>query len=200
VIDGALAGKTPRVEPVGRTFAYVLREGAPRLVIYQTDVRSIQLAKAALYAGAKLLIERFDAGPPERITLAGAFGSHIDPLYAMALGLIPDCDLARVAAAGNAAGTGARIALLNGAARREIEDVVRRDDKIETAIEPRFQQHFVAAMALPNKVDGFPHLSKAIRLPARSDGPERATARRRREIARQEAVEPSGPPAPRRTY
>jgi uncharacterized 2Fe-2S/4Fe-4S cluster protein (DUF4445 family) len=200
VIDGALAAKSSRIEPVGRTFAYVLHDGEPRLVIYQTDVRSIQLAKAALYAGAKLLIERFDAGPPERITLAGAFGSHIDPLYAMALGLIPDCDLARVAAAGNAAGTGARIALLNGAARREIEDVVRRVEKIETAIEPHFQQHFVAAMALPNKVDGFPYLSKAIRLPARSDGPERATARRRREIARQEAVEPSGPPAPRRTY
>ncbi|HXW20086.1 MAG TPA: ASKHA domain-containing protein, partial [Roseiarcus sp.] len=202
VIDGALAAKTPRIEPVGRTFAYVLHEGAPRLVIYQTDVRAIQLAKAALYAGAKLLIERFDAGPPERVTLAGAFGSHIDPLYAMTLGLIPDCDLAKVAAAGNAAGTGARIALLNASARREIEDVVRRVEKIETAIEPRFQEHFVAAMALPNKVDAFPHLAKSIRLPPRTVAPERAVGRRRREGGREEIATETvaSPPAPRRTY
>ena len=78
VIDGALASRTTRVEQVGRTFAYVLHEGAPRLLIYQTDVRAIQLAKAALYAGAKLLMERAGAAP-ERVTLAGAFGSHIDP-------------------------------------------------------------------------------------------------------------------------
>jgi uncharacterized 2Fe-2S/4Fe-4S cluster protein (DUF4445 family) len=202
VIDGAIAAKTRRIESVGRTFAYVLHEGAPRLVIYQTDVRSIQLAKAALYAGAKLLIERFDAGPPERVTLAGAFGSHIDPVYAMTLGLIPDCDLAKVAAAGNAAGTGARIALLNASARREIEDVVRRVEKIETAIEPRFQQHFVAAMAFPNKVDAFPHLAKTIQLPPRAAAPERAAGRRRRESSRDEVAAPAGPPppAPRRTY
>ena len=110
--------RTTRIEAVGRTFAYLLHEGAPRLQIYQTDVRAIQLAKAALYAGAKLLLERYGAAAPERITLAGAFGSHIDVAYAMALGLIPDCDLGHVAAAGNAAGTGARIALLNLAGAR----------------------------------------------------------------------------------
>ena len=70
VIDGALALRTTRVEQVGRTFAYVLSEGPPRLLIYQTDVRAIQLAKAALYAGAKLLMERAGAAP-ERVTLAG---------------------------------------------------------------------------------------------------------------------------------
>src|ERR1700675_4463167 len=139
VNDGALAEKSNRIEAVGRSFAYVLLEGEPRLLIYQTDVRAIQLAKAALYAGAKLLIERRGAGAPERVTLVGAFGSHIDPLYAMALGLIPDCDLARVAAGGNSAGTGARIALLNLASRAEIESVVRKIEKIETAIEPNFQ-------------------------------------------------------------
>jgi uncharacterized 2Fe-2S/4Fe-4S cluster protein (DUF4445 family) len=205
VIDGALAERTRRIESVGRTFAYVLHEGAPRLMIYQTDVRAIQLAKAALYAGAKLLIERFDVAPPERITLAGAFGSHIDPIYAMALGLIPDCDLAKVAAAGNSAGTGARIALLNSAARREIEDVVRRVEKIETAIEPRFQEHFVAAMALPNKVDAFPNLAKVTPLPERGvSGGERAPRRRRREASvvadAAPAMETIAPPPPRRTY
>jgi uncharacterized 2Fe-2S/4Fe-4S cluster protein (DUF4445 family) len=181
-IDGALAQRTPRVEAVGRTFAYLLHDGAPRLQIYQTDVRAIQLAKAALYAGAKLLLERYGAAAPERVTLAGAFGSHIDVTYAMALGLIPDCDLGKVAAAGNAAGTGARIALLNLAARAEIEDVVRRIEKIETALEPRFQEHFVAAMALPNKVDAFPNLARVIDLPPPRDiaGGERGQRRRRR--------------------
>jgi uncharacterized 2Fe-2S/4Fe-4S cluster protein (DUF4445 family) len=180
VIDGALAERTTRIEAVGRTFAYLLHDGAPRLQIYQTDVRAIQLAKAALYAGAKLLLERYGAPSPERITLAGAFGSHIDVTYAMALGLIPDCDLTKVAAAGNAAGTGARIALLNLAARSEIEDVVRRIEKIETAIEPRFQEHFVAAMALPNKVDAFPNLAKAIKLPPARDKAAGGRGQRRR--------------------
>jgi uncharacterized 2Fe-2S/4Fe-4S cluster protein (DUF4445 family) len=181
VIDGELAGRTARIEQVGRTFAYVLREGAPRLLIYQTDVRAIQLAKAALYAGAKLLMERAGAAP-ERVTLAGAFGSHIDPFYAMTLGLIPDCDLSKVASAGNAAGTGARIALLNVAARAEIEAVVRRVDKIETAIEPDFQRHFVAAMAFPNKEDAFPNLANRIALPARKE-PSGEGGRRRRRAA-----------------
>jgi uncharacterized 2Fe-2S/4Fe-4S cluster protein (DUF4445 family) len=181
VIDGALAERTKRVEQVGRTFAYVLREGAPRLLIYQSDVRAIQLAKAALYAGAKLLTERAGAAP-ERVTLAGAFGSHIDPLYAMTLGLIPDCDLAKVASAGNAAGTGARIALLNLAARAEIEGVARRIEKIETAIEPAFQRHFVAAMAFPNKEDVFLNLAKRVELPARK-APSVEGGRRRRRAA-----------------
>ena len=121
------------------------------------------------------------AGSPQidRIVLAGAFGSHIDVKYAMVLGLIPDCPLDQVRSAGNAAGTGARIALLNAAARREIEAVVRRIEKIETALEPSFQEHFVAAMALPHKTDAFPNLAKIVALPARpaSTGGER---RRRR--------------------
>jgi uncharacterized 2Fe-2S/4Fe-4S cluster protein (DUF4445 family) len=183
VIDGELAGRTSRIEQVGRTFAYVLREGGgPRLLIYQTDVRAIQLAKAALYAGAKLLMERA-AAKPGRVTLAGAFGSHIDPLYAMTLGLIPDCDLAKVASAGNAAGTGARIALLNLAARAEIESVVRRIEKIETAIEPDFQRHFVAAMAFPNKEDAFPNLAQRVALPPRKEPSGEGGRRRRRGAA-----------------
>jgi len=166
------------VEPVGRSFGYVLNEGEPRLIIYQTDVRAIQLAKAALYAGAKLLIEKRGAGGPQRVTLVGAFGSHIDPLYAMALGLIPDCELAHVANGGNAAGTGARIALLNLTSRAELEGVVRDIVKIETAIEPNFQAEFVAAMALPHASDPFDRLAEAIALPARKAA--EAPRRRRR--------------------
>ncbi len=167
LFDGALAESSPRIEPVGRSFAYVLHEGEPRLLIYQTDVRAIQLAKAALYAGAKLLIDKRGAGPPARVTLVGAFGNHIDTTYAMALGLIPDCDLSAVVNGGNSAGDGARIALLNLAARAEIEEVVRRIEKIETAIEPNFQAEFVAAMALPHASDSFENLARAIKLPQR---------------------------------
>ena len=144
-------------------------------------MRAIQLAKAALYAGAKLLIERRGA-PPERITLAGAFGAQIDPVYAMALGMIPDCDLDKVASAGNAAGTGARIALLNRAARAEIERVRAAIEKVETAIEPDFQALFVAAMAIPHKTDAFPNLARRIDLPAPSRGDQaRADAGGRRD-------------------
>ena len=189
-IDGALAAKTPRIEAVGRTFAYVLREGEPRLLIYQTDVRAIQLAKAALYAGVKLLMQRYGVEKVDRITLAGAFGAHIDPAFAMALGLIPDCDLAKVSSAGNAAGTGARIALLNLASRAEIEERVRGIEKVETAIDPAFQEEFVAAMAFPHARDAFPHLAAVLRLPdVRSlvGGPTR-----RRRARRDETLSRSG--------
>jgi uncharacterized 2Fe-2S/4Fe-4S cluster protein (DUF4445 family) len=175
LFDGALAERSKRIEAVGRSFAYVLHEGEPRLLIYQTDVRAIQLAKAALYAGAKLLIEKRGAGPPQRVILVGAFGSHIDTTYAMALGLIPDCDLGHVVNGGNSAGTGARIALLNLGARAEIEEVVRGIEKIETAIEPNFQAEFVAAMAFPHASDPFVNLARAIALPERkgAQGPRR---------------------------
>lgn len=85
----------------------------------------------------------------------------------MVLGMVPDCVLDRVIPAGNSAGAGARMALLNLEARAEIEDVVRRIEKIETAIESDFQDHFVRAMAIPHKTDPYPELSKAVSLPPR---------------------------------
>ena len=96
---------------------------------------------------------------------AGAFGAHISPKHAMVLGMIPDAPLSKVSSAGNAAGTGARIALLNRAARAEIEATVRDIHKIETAIEPRFQEHFVNASAIPNAVEAFPNLLGIVTLP-----------------------------------
>ncbi|MGX5827266.1 ASKHA domain-containing protein [Mesorhizobium sp. 43Arga] len=167
VVDGSLAARSPRVTANGRTFSYVLKEGEPKITITQTDVRAIQLAKAALYAGTKLLMEKQNTEHVDRIHFAGAFGSFIDPKYAMVLGLIPDCDLDKVSAVGNAAGAGARMALLNRGYRREIEETVSQIEKIETALEPKFQEHFVYAMALPNKVDPFPKLSAAVKLPPR---------------------------------
>jgi uncharacterized 2Fe-2S/4Fe-4S cluster protein (DUF4445 family) len=146
----------------------------------QADVRAIQLAKAALYAGARLLMERFGVGRVDRIRLAGAFGSHIDVKYAMVLGMIPDCPLEQVSPAGNAAGTGARITLLNRAARNEIEHRVRAVEKIETAIESHFQHHFVEAMGIPHSSEAFPELARSIVLPA--SGNRAASGARRRRV------------------
>ena len=155
-INAASADKSPRVVADGRTFSYVLHEGQPDIRITQNDVRAIQLAKAALHAGAKLLMERFGVEKVDRIRLAGAFGAHIDVKYAMVLGLIPECDLQQVSSAGNAAGTGARIALLDKQSRKLIESQVRKVEKIETAIEPKFQEHFVASMSIPNSGQSTP--------------------------------------------
>ena len=169
VIHGALAEKTPRIIPNGRTFSYLLHDGTPRITVTQNDVRAIQLGKAALYAGIKLLMEKQGIEEVSMIRFAGAFGTFIDPKYAMVLGLIPDCDLAEVKAVGNAAGSGAMMALLNRDHRREIEQTVSRIEKIETALEPHFQQIFINAMALPNKIDPFPRLAKEVKLPPKQD-------------------------------
>jgi uncharacterized 2Fe-2S/4Fe-4S cluster protein (DUF4445 family) len=179
VVDGAAAARSPRIVADGRTFTYVVRDGTPRIAITQADVRAIQLAKAALYAGVKLLMDNYGTSHVEQIVLAGAFGSHIDVKYAMVLGLIPDCPLDHVRSAGNAAGAGAQIALLNATSRREISDVVSKIEKIETALEPRFQEHFVAAMAFPHKTDGFPNLASVVGLPARSEAAAGGRRRRR---------------------
>ncbi|WP_036554693.1 ASKHA domain-containing protein [Nisaea denitrificans] len=181
MIDGALAAKSDRVFPDGRTFSYRISD---TVSVTQGDVRAIQLAKAALYAGSRLLMDRLGVDSVDRVVLAGAFGSHIDPKYAMVLGMIPDCELENVVSVGNAAGTGARIALLNGQARKEIEWVVRTIEKVETAVEPRFQEHFVGAMALPHKTDPYPKLSAAVKMPAPrvavKSGDEGGRRRRRR--------------------
>ncbi len=185
VIDGSMASRTPRIIAQDRTFAYVLHEGEQTITITQNDVRQIQLAKGALYAGARLLMDHMGIETVERITLAGAFGSHIDTKYAMLLGMIPDCDLSKVGSAGNAAGTGARIALLNGKLRRELEEQVRRIEKIETAVEPKFQEHFVDAMAIPHKTASYPNLTKVVTLPepkfSAADVEDGGRRRRRRE-------------------
>ena len=170
-IDGALAARSPRVQADGRTFSYELYKAsgdAPALKIMQNDVRAIQLGKAALYAGVRLLMERMGIESVDRIRLAGAFGSHIDVKYAMVLGMIPDCKLENVSSAGNAAGTGARIALLDQRSRKDIEQLVRRVEKIETAVEPRFQEFFVEAMAIPHLNAPFKHLRDVVKLPERT--------------------------------
>jgi uncharacterized 2Fe-2S/4Fe-4S cluster protein (DUF4445 family) len=183
VINGEMAARNPRIQPDGRTFSYELYRAtadAPPLKVMQNDVRAIQLGKAALYAGVRLLMERMGVQTVDRIRLAGAFGSHIDVKYAMVLGMIPDCVLSEVSSAGNAAGTGARIALLDQRARGDIEALVRRVEKIETAVEPRFQEFFVEAMALPHLTDPFVELRKVVTLPERVAINNEQNARSRR--------------------
>jgi uncharacterized 2Fe-2S/4Fe-4S cluster protein (DUF4445 family) len=184
VVDGELAARSDRIVATGRTFAYTVYRGAVPLQITQNDVRAIQLAKAALYAGIKLLMDHLGAAQVDRIRLAGAFGSHIDVKYAMVLGMIPDCDLSQVSSAGNAAGTGARIALLDKSSRRTIEELVRRVEKIETAIEPKFQAHFVEAMGIPHSTAPSPYLSQVVKLPELKAAAPRGGARTRRRPTR----------------
>ncbi|MBS9716235.1 ASKHA domain-containing protein [Pseudohalocynthiibacter aestuariivivens] len=175
----------------GRTYSYLVwdgsADGGPKITVTNRDIREIQMAKAALYSGARLLMDKFGVDKVDRVVLAGAFGAHISPKHAMVLGMIPDCPLDKVTSAGNAAGTGARIALLNTDARNEIESIVKEIHKIETAIEPRFQEHFVNASNIPNSVEPFPILNSIVSLPdlnfnqgSGGDDAEDGSRRRRR--------------------
>jgi uncharacterized 2Fe-2S/4Fe-4S cluster protein (DUF4445 family) len=183
IVDGDLIGRTSRIIKNDRTWSYVLHtpdSDETQIVVTQNDIRQIQLAKAALYAGVKLLMDHIGTDHIERIRLAGAFGSHINVQHAMVLGLIPDCVLEQVSSAGNAAGTGARIALLNAESRNVIETLVKNIEKIETALEPKFQDYFVDAMAFPNKKDPFPNLFSVVDKPQEKVGQDSAGGRKRR--------------------
>jgi uncharacterized 2Fe-2S/4Fe-4S cluster protein (DUF4445 family) len=169
LIGSAEQTGSDRMIAEGRTHSYLLHdgsaEGGPRILVTQGDIRAIQLAKSALYAGARLLMDEMGVDGVDRVVLAGAFGAHISPKHAMVLGMIPDAPLDHVTSAGNAAGTGARIALCNKGSRTAIEATVHRIHKVETAIEPRFQEHFVAANAIPHATAPFPELHRIVTLP-----------------------------------
>lgn len=183
IVDGDLASRTSRIIQNDRTWSYVLHSpenDESQILVTQNDIRQIQLAKAALYAGVKLLMDHMGTDRVERIRLAGAFGSHINVQHAMLLGLIPDCVLGEVSSAGNAAGTGARIALLNSQSRDVIETLVKNIEKIETALEPKFQDYFVDAMAFPNKTDRFPNLFSVVTRPEAKIVTDNGGGRKRR--------------------
>jgi len=133
------------------------------ITITQQDVRNVQLAKGALYTGAKLMMKRLGIEKLDRIILAGAFGSYIDKESAMVLGMFPDCDLKKVYAVGNAAGDGARIALLNREKRREADEIAGAVEYIELTTETDFHKEFIEAMRIPHGKDPFPHLKGIVR-------------------------------------
>jgi uncharacterized 2Fe-2S/4Fe-4S cluster protein (DUF4445 family) len=178
------AKRSPRVRFLGRAGEYVLADaeqtssGKP-IVVTQADVRAIQLGKAALYAGVKLLMQERGIEKVDRIVLAGAFGSYIDPKHALVLGLIPDCELEKVTAVGNAAGDGARIALLNRAARLEAARIAENAIHVQTAVAANFQAEFVGAIAIPHASDAFPHLADILpKTTAENETPTRRSQRR----------------------
>ena len=183
-----LTEKTDRIVPDERTFTYVIRpehtdaDGTvhPQLAITQNDVRQIQLAGSALRAGIDLLMEHAGISECRDIRLAGAFGAHIDPVYALVLGLVPDCPVDGVKAIGNSAGAGTVRMLVSGEQRDEIAAAVRSIEKIETATEPRFQELFVSAMAFPHATEPSPHLAEVVTLPERVDTEAGGGRRRRR--------------------
>lgn len=156
--------ESDRLRRNGRTFEYLLVEPLAsatggEITVTQADVRAIQLAKAALHTGARLLMNRLGVERVDQVLLAGAFGSYISPRHAMVLGMIPDCDLDRVRAVGNAAGDGARIALLNRQARSEAARLASWVEHVQIAVDPDFQESFVAAMSLPHASEPYPHLA-----------------------------------------
>ena len=169
LIGSATQTGTDRCVLDGRTHSYVMYDasstGGPKITVTNPDIRAIQMAKAALYSGARLLMDKFGVDSVDRVVLAGAFGAHISPKHAMVLGMIPDVPFERVTSAGNAAGSGARIALIDKSQRAAIEHTVRKIEKIETAIEPKFQEHFVNASGIPNSDDPFTLLRATVALP-----------------------------------
>jgi len=197
VVKGDKASISSRMIDEGKTWAYKMvasRADDPNslsesgVLITQNDIRAIQLAKGTLYASVMLLKDKLKIDQIEKIYFAGAFGAHIDPKYAMLLGMIPDCPLDEVKSVGNAAGTGARMALTSMAKRHEIENEVLKMEKIETATEPMFQEYFINAMAVPHKTDHFKHLAQVVSLPAVDDlteaDDESLRPRRRRRSSR----------------
>ena len=181
VVRGELVDSCPHIVADNRTFRYVLhRTDAVELSITQNDVRAIQLAKAALRAGIDLLMGHAGVETLGDMRLAGAFGAHIDPLYALVLGLVPDAPVEAVRSVGNAAGAGAVRALLSMQGRAELETAARDVVKIETATEPKFQELFVSAMAFPHATAPSPHLGAVVALPARISSVDASGGRRRR--------------------
>ncbi|MDA8077410.1 MAG: ASKHA domain-containing protein [Nitrospiraceae bacterium] len=129
------------------------------IVVNQKDVRAIQLAKGALYSGCLIMMRRLGLTQFDRLAVAGAFGSHIDKVAAMIIGMFPDCDLKKVKYIGNAAGDGARIALLNVDKRKEANEIARKVEYVELALEEDFNDRFGEAMQFPHMFDPFPHLA-----------------------------------------
>ncbi|MCP4348059.1 MAG: DUF4445 domain-containing protein [Desulfobacterales bacterium] len=132
------------------------------IVITQKDIRQIQLAKGALYAGCKLMIKRMNVDKVDRVKIAGAFGTHVDREKALVMGLFPDCEIGKIESVGNAAGDGCRAALLNVKKRVEANWCSRNVEYIELTVEPNFEKDFMEAMQLPHMTDEFPHLKEVV--------------------------------------
>jgi uncharacterized 2Fe-2S/4Fe-4S cluster protein (DUF4445 family) len=144
------------------------------IVVTQKDIRQIQLAKGALYAGCKLMVKRMGLEKVDRVKIAGAFGTHVDRTKALIMGLFPDCEIEMIESVGNAAGDGCRAALLNVKKRVEANWCSRNVEYIELTVEGNFQQEFMEAMQLPHMTDSFPQVFAGSPAPSRRSGPTSA--------------------------
>jgi uncharacterized 2Fe-2S/4Fe-4S cluster protein (DUF4445 family) len=165
--------QTPRIRMAGKIAEYVIawkQETAieEEIVVNLKDVRAIQLAKGALYSGALIMMRKLGVKQFDRLAVAGAFGNHVDKVQAMVMGMYPDCDLKKVEFLGNAAGDGARIALLNVDKRREANTIARKVEYVELALEEDFNDRFGEAMQFPHMFDEFPHVKDL--LPPEGEG------------------------------
>ena len=132
------------------------------ITITQKDIRHIQLAKAAIYAGCKLLMAEWGTDRVDVVKIAGGFGLHIDPVKTLIMGMIPDCDPEKIVSVGNAAGTGALITLLNREKRSESDWVARMVEYVDLASLEGFKDEFVEALHIPHKKDFFQHLKPVV--------------------------------------
>ncbi len=143
-----------RLDANGRPEFVIAQKGQTEtgsdITITQADVRAVQLAKAALYAGTRLLMRRMGIEKIDGIILAGAFGSYINKESALAIGMLPECAPENISAVGNAAGEGAALALLNVGKRKEAEREVLKLRHLEISTDPDFQEEFLAAMNIPH--------------------------------------------------
>lgn len=132
------------------------------ITITQKDVRQIQLAKAAIYAGCKVLMEKLGAYSFDVVKIAGGFGIHIDPEKILIMGMIPDCDPQKIVPIGNAAGTGAIMALMNVEKRAEADWIADWVEHVELSTEGHFKQEFFKALQIPHMEDAFPHIEPLV--------------------------------------
>ncbi|MHB9034329.1 MAG: ASKHA domain-containing protein [Anaerolineae bacterium] len=142
-----------RVSGNGRLRSFIVaqaHEGAAgrALAITQRDIRELQLAKGAIRAGVEILLDELGitVADVEYVYLAGAFGNYIKPSSALTIGLIPNFPNAEIVPVGNAAGSGARMALLSESARQEAAELVNHVQYLELSGRPDFQEHFAEAM------------------------------------------------------
>jgi len=159
--------KSPRLRKNGSGPEFVIAKADETsidndIVICQKDIRAIQLAKGAMYSGAKTMMNRLGINKIDKVILAGAFGSYIDKESAAVIGLFPDCDPEQVYAVGNAAGDGARMALLNTDKRKEADVMARQVEYVELTVEPDFNSTFTKALTFPHAEDEFPHLKRLL--------------------------------------
>ena len=157
--------ETPRLQVVDGVKEFILAKAdetthGKAVVVTQDDIRAIQLGKAAMYAGAKILLDRYGVDKVDKVVLAGGFGSYIDRLSAALLGMFLDCDPEKVVSVGNAAGDGARMALINTDKRDEANEWARKVEYIELTVDPKFEKIFGRSMWIPHMSDKFPHLDK----------------------------------------